>query len=185
MQASGVMKLGETASASWALSRANGFGILAYVVYLAGLMAAMMGATTLASAVLPEAVAGALGLPIIAGVGVVGVLAMMRWRRWRMRKTQAARGGPVDTPVTFRIEEDALILEQPHALVRVGWPGVSEVLALKAYWVFVVSGMGYCLPRRFFVDAAAERAFIRAVLQRMEPAARERSPKAAAFVQWE
>lgn len=185
MQVSGQMQMGETAAASWALSRANGFGMLSFIVYLAAVVVAMLVVSNVVSIALPADVADALSLPVIMGAAVLSVFAVMRWRRWRMRRTQIARGGLVSTPVSFRIAEDALVLEQPHVLMRVNWPGVSEILSLKAYWIFVVSGMGYCLPRRFFADAAAERSFIRLVLERIEPAARERSGKAATFVQWE
>jgi hypothetical protein len=186
MQADGEMRMGEAASAaSWALSRANGFGILGYLVYFVVYFAVLMGVINLAERLLPPMWSGLLILPLILVTAVGGIYGMTRMRLWRMSRTQVARGGVALTPVSYRLDEDALEVRQPHALTRVEWPGVSELMSLKQHWVFVVSGMGYCLPRRFFADVAAERAFIRAALGRLSGEARSRSAKAAAFVQWE
>lgn len=186
MQADGEMRVGEAAAAaSWALSRANGFGVMGYLVYLAIYFVVLMGMVTLVERLLPPMWSGLLTLPLILVTAFGGIYGMTRMRLWRMRRTQAARGGVPLTPVSYRLEDDAFVVQQPRALTRVEWAGVSELMSLKKHWVFVVSGMGYCLPRRFFGAPADERAFIRAALGRMTPEARNRSAKAATFVQWE
>ena len=46
----------------------------------------------------------------------------------------------------------------------------------------IVPALGYEAPRRLYVDPDEERAFVRAVLERMNDAARDRSKKARDFI---
>lgn len=183
-QVSGDVRIGETASASWAISRIYGVGLLVSAAYVALLIAA----TTILSSLLdglPPALSGALQLPMLVLVVVGGAMGLIRYRQWSIGRALKARGKTLVTPVTFTADDLGLGMDSPEAQMRLAWSAVTDLLRTKAHWVFVVGGMGYCLPRRFFASIEDERAFIRSAMARLSEGARERSGKAAAFVAWE
>jgi hypothetical protein len=179
VEVGGQFRIGEASSAAWLLSRrVCGFGVVAWAVYLVCLFAGVIVVAAVADALLPRW-AGPLA---IATMGLLGVRTMLIWRRRRSARAWRERGVPDPQLVTFRIEEDALVVEQAMSTSTFRWAGVSELMPTKTHWVYVGPGLGYCLPRRFFGDKAQEQAFLRASLARMNDAARARSKEATAFI---
>lgn len=185
MQISGEMKIGETASASWVISRVYGFGLWGMIFVWLAVLVAMLATSTLASILFPKEVSGALVLPIGVLAWIGGMIAMNRIRNARMARALKARGLPRNAPVTFSIDADALEVRGSHGVSAVAWPAVTELLSTRQHWIFVSGGVGYCLPRRLFPAQAGERDFVRSALERMSEAARGRSRQAVSFVQWE
>ncbi len=64
---------------------------------------------------------------------------------------------------------------------RFPWTEVSEITPSRTRWVVVAHYSAWGIPRRFFQDVPAERAFVADVLSRLSPEARARSDEAAAF----
>ena len=75
-----------------------------------------------------------------------------------------ARGRSDPEAARFSIADDGFRAEYGATSTLVRWRGVSEVLPAARHWLFIGSGLAYCVPRRFFADAEAERAFLRVAL---------------------
>jgi hypothetical protein len=183
MEVSGETRLGETTAAGQLLARklmGRGWGPLA--VYLIALAAVLMLSSTVLPLFLSEAEVGigAPALVILTAVG--GFWLFMKWRLRSLVTGWQARGVPMLSAVTFRIDPDAMQVDNAGVHVRCLWPGVSELAQTKLHWVFIVPGLAYCVPKRFFATPAEERAFVRAALERMTPEARARSDAATTFV---
>lgn len=106
------------------------------------------------------------------------------YRRWSRRAQVAvwtARGRAEPESVRFSIGDDGFHADYGATSTRVGWPAVSEIIPTPRHWLFIGGTLAYSVPRRFFEDSAAERAFLRAALDRLTAEARARSPEAVAF----
>jgi hypothetical protein len=183
VEVGGEYRLGEAKGAEWLLSkRVSGFGLGAFAIYVAGLVIAAFTVPYLVDLALPEAVTGGAHLLLIVVVCVAFILGWQRWRRANLVKGWVARGVQNPSPTTFRIEDAVLVVAGAQSEIRVDWNAVSEIARGQAFWCLIGPGLGYCLPKRFFSDEAAERAFLRAALARMSEAARARSREATAFV---
>jgi hypothetical protein len=182
-EVSGEYWFGEARGANWLLSRKiSGFGLAGFILYLALVMAAMFTATTLVDQFAPPWLAGWLSLPSIAVVGVAVFYAWYRWRSARLRKGWTGRGVANPSLTSFRIDDEVFVVASPAQEIRCRWSVISEIAPTRRHWVFIGAGLGYCVPRRFFADVEAERAFLAASLSHMSETARGRSRKAVAFV---
>lgn len=123
--------------------------------------------------------------PVVVGaiVGVrVGQAWCMAWSRRFARKAFAERGMTDPVPVSYRVDETALIHSSGPVEMRIPWSAVSDIVAAGPYWVLLCIGATpIYLPRRFFPDPEAESDFLGAVLDRMSPDAVARSREAAAI----
>ncbi len=97
------------------------------------------------------------------------------------RKAFAERGlvDPVGT--RYRIEPHAFVTVSGLIETRAPWAAVSDIFPAGPYWIILAQSNPTYLPRRFFADPTAERAFVGAILARMPPDAVARSGKATAF----
>ncbi len=111
--------------------------------------------------------------------------AYMQLSRQRLRRGWVQRGIVNPCRTTFMIDDEAFTVSSDMSVARIIWPGVTELIPTRKLWIFVVNGLGYCVPRRLFYDLAAERAFIAAALSRMAEGARGRSREALRFTEWE
>lgn len=60
----------------------------------------------------------------------------------------------------------------------VRWPFINEIMFTGDYWLLFSAVTGFGVPRDAFGSEAEERAFVSALLDHLEPAARARSSKA-------
>jgi hypothetical protein len=107
--------------------------------------------------------------------------AYQRWSRRAQLAIWSARGRIEPEPARFSIGDDGFRADHGAISTLVGWPALSEIIPARRHWLFVGGALVYCVPRRFFTDDTAERAFIGGALARMSPPARARSREAAAF----
>lgn len=138
-------------------------------------MAALLAASSLADWLAPGT--GLLGLLAVA------IPAVLLWRRicGRMApKAWMARGVPMQVATTYRADEAGLTIVWPHYGTRLAWAGVSQIAPGHKSWLFIGPGQAFFLPVRFFADAAAETAFLKACYDRLDPVAQARSKDLAA-----
>lgn len=116
------------------------------------------------------------------------IVALLTWflvgRRyvvWQFRNKMTARGVPMHVPVRLDIAPEAMTYDTHDVHVRAQWSGISELYSKAGYWIFMIHSSGYFLPKHFFADAGAERAFIAEALGYMSEAARARSKYAVTF----
>lgn len=91
------------------------------------------------------------------------------------RKHLLERGTPLLLPTTVEITPDALLWRSGGAETSFSWSSVSEVNRVGPYWVVIAQATLVYIPQRFFADKQAEAAFVDALIDRLEPAARARS----------
>lgn len=112
------------------------------------------------------------------------VLVCARYGRWVVAKSTRERGYRNVVPIRFLVAEDGFHVTAEFSRTHVSWPGVTEIAPMrKRHWLIILAGSGYVIPRRFFANVEAERAFIRDALGHMSEAARGRSKKAVAFAE--
>ena len=92
-----------------------------------------------------------------------------------------ARGTPETLRFTYTIEPEALVVASDRIVHRLAWQAILEVIRAPEHWLLQVDTLTIVVPRRAFADEDAEREFLRTVLERITPEARERSVDAAAF----
>jgi hypothetical protein len=97
-------------------------------------------------------------------------------RRWH------SRGIPRELTLTYAVTNEGLSASSELGRGLTYWASIDEVSPAGDYWLFFSAGGGSYLPRRFFASLAAERAFIRAILERVTSDARQRSRKAEKFL---
>ena len=101
----------------------------------------------------------------------------------RFRRRRTALGLPEQLPFHAHVSAKAFHCDFGGSRSEVDWELVTEVLAIGRYWVVSANSNPFYVPRRFFADQAAEKAFIADLLQRMTPEARARSKGAVGFCQ--
>jgi len=183
MEISGDIQAADTRVAMATLSRRIYRGLWPWLAgMLALLIAGMFVAPWAMGIVLPQRLVNGLSVPSIFVLTTVWVVAIMRFTQaWTLRAWQG-RGLVYPMPTSYRLDERGLEVITPLWRATYAWTGVSEIAASPGGWVLIVPALGYEAPRRLFRDADEERAFVRAVLERMTDAARDRSRKAQDFV---
>jgi hypothetical protein len=124
------------------------------------------------------------------GFGIVGILAGTAgcWFVWfRYARTLApnawmARGVSASSPITYRIEDTAFVLDSTTSETRVVWSALSQIAPGNAAWLFIGPGQAWFLPTRLFADRQQERAFLAACFDKLTPEAKARSGEVAALV---
>jgi hypothetical protein len=120
-------------------------------------------------------------LAVLVGTGG-GLFLWFRYARTLGPKAWMARGVPAVSPIIYRIEDAALVLDGETSMTRVAWSVISQVAPGNEAWLFIGPGQAWFLPTRFFADRHQERAFLAACLEKLTPEARARSGEAAALV---
>ncbi|MBI1404700.1 MAG: hypothetical protein GC145_01075 [Caulobacter sp.] len=176
MQVTGDLRLGEADSASTA-------------IYIR--MAGFAGRVMLAASCTGPGIVGLGGLLLLSRMGKAGESLILPWvgftliiaylplfvqflARRATRSAQLARGAQQTTLCRFNLDDAGMRMDWDGAEHWCAWGKVSEVFLCRNMWV-VVSGLGYCVPRRLFPDQEAEAAFLEFVLSRLTPEALERS----------
>lgn len=174
MQASGILKIGETTTALAYVKGRRGISprqvklILILCMTLIGLPAgAWASGSWVAAAVSVECA--------IIGLGV-GVLLATRLIGPSGRKALAERGQPCEHSFTLRLSADALTYELGNLTMTARWPDVTDLYRTRRYWVFLIQNTAVVLPRRVFATEQAEHAFITEAASWMTTDARARSP---------
>jgi hypothetical protein len=93
----------------------------------------------------------------------------------RFRKRFADLGRPIDVPMRMDLADDHFSYAMGGVTHIVKWTAMDEVFRSHGYWIFLAEGNPLYVPQRFFASPADETAFLREVLDRISPAARERS----------
>ncbi|WP_165183884.1 YcxB family protein [Caulobacter soli] len=120
------------------------------------------------------------------GVLLFTVAALFVWNRYcrtLVPKAWMARGVPAASAITYRIEDQVLVLQGDLTSTHVAWSGVSQIAPGNAAWLFIGSGQAWFLPTRFFADRQQERAFLADCLGKLSAEAKVRSPEAVALVE--
>lgn len=180
MEATGVLTAGESTAA------------MAYIKARRGLSPRMVKAVLLVAML-------AVGVPVgawlsgswfaaavsvefaVLGLGV-GVLIVQLAAGPAMRRALARRGQAYEQALTFRMTPEAVAYDLGDVTMSARWSCVTDLYRTRGHWVFLVQSSAMVLPRRFFPNPEAERAFIAEALSRMTQAARARSPDATRFV---
>jgi hypothetical protein len=184
MQVGGAFRLGENNGASGILRRRLlGWRRYGLLVWLVVTVAVAIGSTFLADALFGRRgfLSAASGLAIYAVVAGGGYVVWLRWCRASLIRGWESRGVANPTLVKFEVAESAFEMQSGPTKTSVLWSGVSEIIPSRLHWLYVANGLAYCVPRRFFADQAAERAFVRTSLEYMSVDARNRSGAADAF----
>ena len=106
-----------------------------------------------------------------------------RWAVRRFAKAMKARGSSEVLNVEVEISDAGLLQNMGGLEHRAPWSVVSDLVLVPGYWVFLAKGTPLYLPRRYFADEAAEKAFIGSALLHMDEPGRQRSPDAMKFVE--
>lgn len=189
MRVEGEIKVGEAAPwAQKASSRINGHPrpmILGIVVYL-GVFGVLMFAWMLLDQMFFHAPWWVFYLPLIVFVIMAIHLTRKVCRKYSVRlATKALTERDLPNPVfgRFELTEDGLVAVSGRVEIRAPWKSVSDVFSAGPYWVIIVDALPVYLPKRFFPDVEAEKAFIVRLTSNAPQATRDRSPAAVAFAQ--
>ena len=108
-------------------------------------------------------------------------------QNWAVRRAYLKNfirlGIPTEIEATFEILPEGLRLSTERIAIFPKWHAVDTVEWAATGWVLSADQLTFLLPRESFADQEAERSFISAVLERLTPEARERSPKAVRFAE--
>ena len=177
----GVLTAGEASKTARAIGQRQRGSIYFFYLVMFG------GAAGLAAAgyfLLPftHLVDAATGLFIGWVVGIVAYVFFCRPLAVALfRKRMVSRGLPLDLPLHMEIAPEALVYELGAVRHTAQWSAVTELFSKGGYWIFLVQTTPYFAPKRFFADAAQEKAFVRDALSHMSEAARGNSADATAF----
>ena len=151
--------------------------LAALAIFFAGLL---MTSAVIAAVAAPDVRASA----VIGADGALCTVALYLWAwLWRGVILRAWRRRGVPDPMRIRVETtaEAMLFAVGEVTTRFPWMEVSEITPSRTRWVVVAHYSAWGIPRRFFQDVPAERAFVADVLSRLSPEARARSDEAAAF----
>ncbi|HEY1427138.1 MAG TPA: YcxB family protein [Caulobacteraceae bacterium] len=184
-EASGEYRFGEVTAAAGVFQRRlwRGRSRFGFAGFLAVGLFGMWAAAALGS-VQPDGDPLARGGVTMLAMFVVAAPVAIAYVIWRRRTIEALwRERGVFGPWTMGYVADAtgLTIRQPGQQTRITWDAVTEVAPAPTHWIFFANLMGHPMPRKFFTDLAAERAFIAEVVAHLGPQARARSPEAIAF----
>ena len=176
MQISGDIRLGEADSASSAIF-ARMAGPAGRVLQIAGCMGpallAVVGIYLLDQAEGTSNSMSAIWIALCVAVIYLPFLIQFLARR-AMRSARLARGATETTFCTLDLDDEGMQMDWDGARHWCAWSKVSEVILYRDMWV-VITGIGYCLPRRLFGDQTEEAAFLDHVLTHLSPEAVTRS----------
>ena len=117
---------------------------------------------------------------------LVGIFALNNWHvrgvERDLGRSWDARGVPPQLGVTFRIDEDAFRVLSARVDLIARWPAVTELYRSPDGWLITSDISSLYVPLSAFATPEDERTFVRQVLERMPPQARERSNGAREYV---
>ena len=88
---------------------------------------------------------------------------------------------PTEIEATFEILPEGLRLSTDRISIFPKWRAVDTIESGDTGWVLSADQLTFLIPRESFANRDAERAFIAALVDRLMPEARERSPAAVKF----
>jgi YcxB-like protein len=176
MDVSGEMTIGETRSARALMRRVllgwKRFGLLIYL----GLYGMILAAFLKLAPLVPDSLGGRNATLVAFVLSVIAAYWGYLW--WvRTSATSAWRrlGQQRVSKVVFSATSDAFTIEGPTTKTSVAWSGVYMVAPDRRYWIFMIPGMAYCVPKRFFDSPNSETQFLTAVWEALPADARTRS----------
>jgi len=98
-------------------------------------------------------------------------------------KTFDRLGIPTEIEATFEILPEGLRLSTERITILPRWSAIDTIEWAGTGWVLSADQLTFLIPRASFADRETERAFVTALLERLTPEARGRSPKATAFAE--
>ncbi|MDR7102606.1 hypothetical protein [Croceicoccus sp. BE223] len=127
-----------------------------------------------------------LGSAVTTALALIGYAVGLRmWARSYHRRYlfgMYERGMPARTTVTFRLTDTMLEASNERMSYAIGWPFIAELVEAPTAWTVVADMTTFVVLKSAFADKDEERAFVQTMLERLSPAARERSAEARAFV---
>ena len=119
---------------------------------------------------------------LFALIAVIFVGAIQNWaiRRAYLRNFPKL-GIPAEIDAEFEILPDGLRLTTDRITIFPKWQAIDRVERLDLGWVLSADQLTFLIPRASFADEAAEGTFIAALVDKLSPEARQRSPAAAAL----
>lgn len=187
MQISGSVYIGEAAAkAGKGVARLTGYPwpmVWSNVTGGVFVVVVLFGVSALTELHLLPAWTWLVGL-VVAMIGGIW-LTMVVCRRLTLRAFKAAlavRNVANPLPVLVEMTDAHLINRTGDVETRMAWGVVSDVLRIDPYWIILAQGGPHYLPRRYFPDVEAERAFITVLLSRLNEDARARCDAARAFI---
>ena len=106
-------------------------------------------------------------------------------QNWAVRRAYLKNFGrlhiPTEIEAVFEILPAGLKLSTDRITIFPKWVAVDTVEWVGTGWALSADHLTFLLPRDSFADQDAERAFVAALLEKLTPEARERSPKAVGF----
>ena len=84
-------------------------------------------------------------------------------------------GSPALFPTQFRFGPEGIETVNERVSHRIAWPAVLFVVPSRDHWLLQADTLTLAVPRRAFVDSAAEQAFLNLVEARISEEARGRS----------
>lgn len=119
-----------------------------------------------------------MGIGGVSGWGLGDALAQREHRK-RFLAAIRNRGSPDEITVRFDLSDAGLSIVTPQTTQLFTYEAILEVIETAKAWLIQVDTTTIYLPKRAFSDREWELRFIRQMLGRMKPEARDRSDKPA------
>ena len=176
MQISGEMTIGETRSARVLMRRIllgwKRFSPWLYLGAFAGLIVGLFELGPL----MPARLGGSTTVFVVFVVGVAGTYwGYFWWTRASVSEGWRRVGLQKSSMIAFSATPEAFRVESAVATTTVPWSGVYMVAPNRRYWIFMIPGVAYCIPKRFFPSPTSEVDFLREVWDALPAEARARS----------
>ena len=190
----GVLKVGE---AQAILQNKGTYRLGAKLIYCIVLFVLIIASEVLGALVgefvgqLDHMLGGSIGAVIGGAIAYAIICICLTPVRYRRRMVDS--GFPLQLCLRTEITPDELVYKIGEEQHTAKWSAVTELSAVPerlagygGYWIFLTQSSSYFapyfIPRRFFADGFAQRAFVNEALAHMNEAARLRSQKAVAIV---
>lgn len=182
MKISGTIQIGEASHlAGRATKPLTGAPMPVIIANLAAGAVGLAGAVTLGLLRMPALLWIVWGPVLIVLASWVARKAVLAYSVPRFRRALESRGVENPLPTEIELQDWGLVQRSDGCELRVEWRRISECLRVGPYWVLIAVSQPVFVPRRWFADVAAERAFVDTCLARMDAAARARSRDAVRF----
>jgi hypothetical protein len=174
---SGTIDAGEAAAAERAYGRRIwGLGrFLPQVVRLLIFLGVIPAALVAPAIIEDKTVRPIFGLVAAIAYFGVAIFTYQRWVRWSAWRASRRFGVATSHRMTIRQTDHSLVADGETWRIEVQWRSIVEILRAGPVWVFAGQSTTIYVPRRFFADLAAERAFLAAALGRLSDEAVQRS----------
>jgi hypothetical protein len=184
-EASGLYKFGEMTAAAGVFQRRlyRGRSRFGFAGFLAMALFGMWAAAALGARQTAGDALGRGGMTMLGmfAVAVPVAIAYFIWRRRTIETLWRERGVASPWLMGYVADATGFTIRQPGQETRIAWDAVTEVAPAPTHWIFLANLLGHPMPRKFFADLEAERAFIAEAVRHLPDAARARSPEAIAF----